>query len=260
MASSGKKFASQIQSELQLPVKVRQVQRVLQKDPDFIWTKRKGKPKLTQKHKENRLRFGRMAMAWELIWAFTLFSDEKKFNLDGPDGSQFYWHDLRKDEQVKWSRNFGGGSVMVWLSFCSKGKLKLTFTSCKMKSADYINVLKDRLLIEGRHYLGEDLIFQQDNAAIHKSKETMKWFEENNIYVMDWPSLSPDLNPVENVWSWLVRKIYLNGKQYGTVQELKNAIQEAWEECPQEYLDKLINSMPDRIFEMIKLNGDKTHY
>jgi len=42
-----------------------------------------------------------------------IFSDEKKFNLDGPDGCDSYWHDLRKEHLVKPRRNFGGGSVMV---------------------------------------------------------------------------------------------------------------------------------------------------
>jgi len=41
-----------------------------------------------------------------------LFSDEKKFSLDGPDGLNHYWHDLRKEPLTFSRRNFGGGSVM----------------------------------------------------------------------------------------------------------------------------------------------------
>ncbi|KAI8120489.1 Transposable element Tc3 transposase [Lucilia cuprina] len=58
-------------------------------------------------------------------WEKVLFSDEKKFNLDGPDGFQYYWHDLQKDKEVRMSRNFGGGSLMIWGGFSIKGKLPL---------------------------------------------------------------------------------------------------------------------------------------
>ena len=54
-----------------------------------------------------------------------VFSDEKKFNLDGPDGSQCYWHDLRKEKQLYSKRPFWGGSVMVWGTFSASGKADL---------------------------------------------------------------------------------------------------------------------------------------
>ena len=46
-----------------------------------------------------------------------MFYGEKKFNLDGPDGSPYYWHNLRKEKQLFSKRLFGGGSVMVWGAF-----------------------------------------------------------------------------------------------------------------------------------------------
>ena len=53
-------------------------------------------------------------------WARTFFSDEKKWNLDGPDGLKYYWHCLRNDPKVAFSRQNGGGSVMVWGAFLLK--------------------------------------------------------------------------------------------------------------------------------------------
>jgi len=46
-----------------------------------------------------------------------IFSDEKKFNLDEPNGLQYYWHDLRKEKETYFSRQSGGGSVMIWRDF-----------------------------------------------------------------------------------------------------------------------------------------------
>jgi hypothetical protein len=70
-----------------------------------------------------------------------IFSDEKKWNLDGPDGQRSYWHDLRKEPLIFSKRNFGGGSVMTWAAFSGYGKVGLALTSSKMNSADYQQVV-----------------------------------------------------------------------------------------------------------------------
>ena len=54
-------------------------------------------------------------MEWAKEWRNVVFSDEKKFNLDGQDGFH-YWYDLR-EKQVKMSRNYGGSNVIVWIAF-----------------------------------------------------------------------------------------------------------------------------------------------
>lgn len=149
---------------------------------------------------------------------------------------------------------------MVWVGFCSKGKLEINFISTKSNSQDYVKVLQNNLLRQGRRLLGRNMVFQQDNAAIHSSKFTMQWFKDNKITVLDWPSLSPDLNPTENVWSYLVKNIYANGKQYENINQLKQAIVSAWSKCPMSYLKDLVNSMQDRIYQVIMNHGGKTKY
>jgi hypothetical protein len=67
-------------------------------------------------------------------------------------------------------------------------------------------------------------VFQHDHAARFVSS----WLEEENINVLEWPSVSPDLNILENVWRWLSRQLYGNGQQYHNVGQLTNAIQAAW--------------------------------
>uniref|UniRef100_A0A915CR11 Transposase Tc1-like domain-containing protein n=1 Tax=Ditylenchus dipsaci TaxID=166011 RepID=A0A915CR11_9BILA len=72
----------------------------------------------------DRLEFARLHMSWTHEWESVIFSDEKKFNLDGPDGFSYYWRDLRKEPRFFSKRNFGGGSVMVWLGFSAFANLK----------------------------------------------------------------------------------------------------------------------------------------
>jgi len=70
-----------------------------------------------------------------------IFSDEKKWMLDGPDSNGGYWWDLRKDTIHFKKRAFGGGNVMVWGDFSEQWCLQLVLVSSKMKSSDYMRGL-----------------------------------------------------------------------------------------------------------------------
>ena len=126
-ASKGRLSARELRNQLELPVTVRRVQQVLHANPNMVYKKRKGQPKLTKLHKKNRLNFETEKIEWHQEWDQIMFPDEKKFNLDGLDGFQFYWCDLRKEEQIYSKRQNGGGNVMVWGAFCRRGKSELAF-------------------------------------------------------------------------------------------------------------------------------------
>ena len=76
------------------------------------------------------------------------------------------------------------------------------------------------------------------NKTIHKSKLAISWISQQKINVLEWPSRSPELNPIENVWGYLIKKVYGNGKQYQSVQDLQTAIFRAWQGMPQKFKNK----------------------
>jgi hypothetical protein len=112
-ASRNHRSVAQIIDHLNLPIKKRRVQQILSTTKKNAFKKACKKPAPKQCHKDARLIFARNNIHMMLEWQNVVFSDEKKCNLDGPDGFSYYFHDLRHNNPPKMSRNFGGGTVMV---------------------------------------------------------------------------------------------------------------------------------------------------
>lgn len=223
--------------------------------------KRLPRPRLLQRHKTSRLAFAQENQTRNASWGEIVFSDEKKINLDGPDGYQYYWADPNFPKETFSKRASGGGSVMVWGAISSNGKMDLQFIDGRLNANGYQQMLQEASLEEeGRRLGGENWIFMQDNAPIHKARSTMAFFNARNIALLEWPACSPDLNPIENCWGWLSRKVYGGGQQFSSLQELKDAILQSWAQMSDSYLQGLINSMPQRMFEVIHAHGGHTHY
>ena len=85
----------------------------------------------------DRLNFAKQTMSWTSKCYSVLFSDEKKFNLDGPGGFHYYWHDFRKSPHELMSHQLGGGSVIVWAGFSAQGKTDIVFVHSSMNSEKY---------------------------------------------------------------------------------------------------------------------------
>jgi transposase len=256
LASREKMSAIQIQAELSLDSSVRTVQRVLSSSPHLIKRKFKQKPPLTTAHRSARLEFARRSIQNRVDWSKIVWSDEKKFNLDGPDGIHSYWHDLRNDQKYLSRRVHGGGSLMIWGAFVANEIFDLQFIETKNNSQRYTDMLETALM----PFMDNDLTFMQDNAPIHVSKHSKEWFENNGIKLLQWPARSPDLNPIENLWGILTRVVFANGRQYKNKDELKAAVLEAWDSINADTLAKLSQSMPNRLFSVISKKGASIDY
>ena len=256
LASHEMMSASKIKQELALPQCTRTIQRILNKCPTLIYKKYKKRPHLTAAHKSARQSFASKSVNDRIDWSKIVWSDEKKFNLDGPDGIHYYWHDLRTEPKLLSKRQFGGGSVMIWGAFVNDTIFDLHIMEGTYNAENYTEMLEERLV----PFMQPDWTFMQDGASIHRAKHTQKWLAENNIPVLKWPPNSPDLNPIENVWGLLTRAVFANGRQFQTKDELKAEILKQWDLLCAETLCKLIKSMPNRIIDVISLKGGNTKY
>lgn len=157
-------------------------------------------------------------------WEKTIFTDEKRFSLDGPDDWRTFIRNDTKSYRMK--RQSGGGGVMVWMMVQPNGLLSYHFINGKIKSTDYINLMKNKILPIIFLNYGRDFYLQQDNAPIHASKESMAFFKNSEIPILKWPARSPDLNIVEDMWKHISEAVY-NGPQYRTKEQLREAIKKA---------------------------------
>ena len=156
-------------------------------------------------------------------------------------------------------RNIVGGSVMVWADISSHGSSELGFLEGKQNPLKYVETL-DQYLFPLCDKFGDDaVIFQHDNAPLHTSRLTKTFLQERNLKVLKWPAHSPDLNPIENVWELLAREVYSNGKQYFSVQELKDALNKAWKKLDEKSLKPFLVSLKI-VKELIIKKGDNKHY
>ncbi|MBW0527960.1 hypothetical protein O181_067675 [Austropuccinia psidii MF-1] len=103
------------------------------------------------------------------------------------------------------------------------------------------------------------LIVMEDNAPIHTETLSNQWNQQHGIQKMKWPAHSPDLNPIENVWKIMksaISKLY----QPQTINELRVAIQSAWDDVPCNTLDNLLLSMQRKMEMAIAQSGGPTSY
>ena len=144
--------------------------------------------------------------------------------------------------------------------FSKFGHTKLIRINGKMRSEHYCNLLQDNFLPNLQNLSPAGGYFQQDNAPIHISRYFRRYFSKSNLQVLEWPPLSPDLNPIENVWGIMKQK--LSQKQYSNFNELFANLELIWEELmnDSELISNLISSINDRISLLIANGGGPTEY
>ena len=125
--------------------------------------------------------------------------------------------------------------------------------SKNMNSDEYVKVLQKYQ----ENLTFDALLYQQDNAPIHKAKKIMDYFAENCRKILDWPAYSHDLNPFENLWA--INKERLPKKTVSW-ESLDEKILAIWNNFDQETVAKLCESMENRIEKIFRVKGSRIGY
>ncbi len=227
-----------------------------------VFRKRATKPLLNQRQRQKCLTWAVEKKNWTVAqWSKVLFSDESKFCISFGNQGPRVWRKSGEAQNpccLKSSVKFPQ-SVMIWAAMSSAGVGPLCFLKSTVNTAIYQEILEHFMLPSADKLYGDaDFIFQQDLAPAHTAKGTKSWFNDHGVTVLDWPANSPDLNPIENLWSIVKRK--MRDTRPNNADDLKATVKETWASIPPQQCHKLITSMPRRIEAVIKAKGAPTKY
>ena len=146
----------------------------------------------------------------------------------------------------------------IWGGISVIGKTRLKIFTENFEQERYKTVLNECLIHEANALYGNQWVLQEDNSPIHTGKAARAWKQEFVPNQIDWPSNSPDLNPIENLWA-VMKKRPLK-KRFTNTNELKEVILEVWDTFDSDFLQPFCLSMDKKIRLCVKGNGKKINY
>lgn len=213
------------------------------------------KPLLSDKHIRRRIAWARANK--DRDWDKVIFSDEASFW--ATSGSRRAWSTA--DNRLVERTVKHPVKVHVWGCFSKRGFGNLYLFTAALNAIKMNQIYQKALLPSVRKLFprpNESWILQEDNDPKHRSRLCTAWKHENGIEVLDWPSQSPDANPIENVWALM--KLKLRGKKLQTAAELTRNLKAIWRSLSRDYAEKLVESMPRRCQAIMDNGGDWTPY
>ena len=167
-----------------------------------------------------------------------LFTDESRFTISFHNGRNCVWRrrGVRfQDATIQEHDRYGGGSVMVWGSISLRKRNDLYRINGNLNGAQYVN-------------------------EVHCTRLSTDFLRNQNVTQMNWPALSPYLNPIEHLCDELRRRIHANYPPLRNVNNLfGNRIQE-WNQLPQRTIWRLVNSKRQRYQAVIAAQSGHTRY
>jgi hypothetical protein len=168
------------------------------------------KPFLFDTHRARRLDFAREHQKWTIEdWKKVIWTNESTFEVGKSFRQILVW--LKSDEHYKLgcltpTFKLRKTSIMIWGGFTATYKLSLIRMPPNRRTiVDYVEIEYDGVL---GSFLKEQkgvckFVLMENSAPVHRSKVAKYWRENHDLEKIEWPSQSPDFNPIKNVWKLL---------------------------------------------------------
>lgn len=215
-------------------------------------------------HRQARMEFAHQYATFDWTNNIVIFTDEKCFKSD-KDGRKILWRKAgtRYDEaNTLPCRTSGRITLGYWGWMSSMGPGELVEVGGRFNSHSYLDLLKNVLLPSVRIVYPEPnhIYFVHDNCSVHRARVVNEWLTaQSNITIINWPSKSPDLNPIENLWGQMV--LNWDPSEVKNKNNLNKVVTSTWESLRGSNMCwNMVTGMPSRLQEVINSKGAATRY
>ena len=236
-------------------VPIRTINYILTTELGCSIKKKTRSPQFTDVHKAKRVEFSTQHLNDDI--SKTIWTDESTFELCLSKGKRrcLPGQEPGPSKEVKYPVK-----VMVWGAISMCGVFEVHVLDENVNGETYVNTLSKFFSTFPRNAPGvplSQITFQQDGAKPHTCNIVKSWLASKKITVLDgWPPNSPDLNPIEPIWSWMkeqIRRMVLKDRS-----DLEAAITEVWGRIPRRVIEGTIKAYPKHLAECILRDGEKT--
>ena len=151
-------------------------------------------------------------------------------------------------------------ALLVWAGISMNGKTRLVVVEGNLNAVRYRDEILEPVALPYLRNLGPNAILQDDNARPHRARIIDNFLQAHGVERMQWPAVSPDLNPIENLWDQLGRAVRKRVTSATTLAQLRQILIQEWNAISQDRVRRLVSSMRRRCQAVVGAYGGSTRY
>ncbi len=161
---------------------------------------------MTQRHCQARVAWCRNCQRWTLQRGSQVAFSHEKFQCFREDSRERVYrrrYKRYKDACVCQGDRWGGKSAVIWAAISADHRSDLVFIDGQLNAVRYRDEILGPVVLHFLERVGG--VFQHDNACPHVACVYTNFLMENDVHLLEWPAVSPNLDPIENVWDLGIR-------------------------------------------------------